>query len=192
ESTGKVGKGIIPVDREALGAPEAYGRDRIFAYLRLEGAADAAQEAKVAALEKAGQPVVRIAVSDIYTLGQEFFRWEIATAVAGSIIGINAFNQPDVEASKIATKKLTSEYEAKGSLPAEHPFFDGGGVKLYSDEKNVAEVKKTAGGDLTLTGYLRAHLNRLHAGDYFALLAYIDMNEANETQLQTTRHFVRD
>ena len=90
ESTGKLGKGIIPVDREELGAPDVYGNDRIFAYLRLEAAPDAAQDAGVAALEKAGQPVVRIAVSDIYNLGQEFFRWEIATAVAGSIIGINA------------------------------------------------------------------------------------------------------
>src|ERR1700674_5150964 len=101
ESTGKLGKGIIPVDREALGAPEVYGNDRIFAYVRLESAPDAAQDAKVAALGKAGHPVVHIALSDIYNLGQEFFRWEIATAVAGSIVGINAFNQPDVEASKI-------------------------------------------------------------------------------------------
>src|SRR5260370_445101 len=82
ESTGKLGKGIIPVDREDLGAPEAYGKDRIFAYLRLESAPDAAQDAKVVALEKAGHPVVHIALSDIYSLGQEFFRWEIATAVA--------------------------------------------------------------------------------------------------------------
>ena len=100
-----------------LGAPEVYGNDRVFAYLRLESGADAQQDAKVAALEKAGQPVVRIALADIYDLGQEFFRWEIATAVAGSIIGINAFNQPDVEASKIVTRKLTSEYEKNGSLP---------------------------------------------------------------------------
>ncbi len=126
ESTGKLGKGIIPVDREDLGAPDVYGNDRIFAYVRLETASDAAQDAKVAALEKAGHPVVRIAVADIYNLGQEFFRWEIATAVAGSILGINAFNQPDVEASKIVTKQLTSEYESKGSLPAEKPILEDG------------------------------------------------------------------
>src|SRR6266436_9558966 len=101
ESTGKQGKGIIPVDRETIGAPEIYGKDRIFAYLRLESLPDAQQDAQVAALEKAGQPVVRIALGDTYDLGQEFFRWEIATAVAGSVLGINAFNQPDVEASKI-------------------------------------------------------------------------------------------
>ena len=108
ESTGKQGHGIIPVDREALAAPEVYGNDRVFAYVRLESAPDAAQDDKVAALERAGHPVVRIAMRDVYDLGQEFFRWEIATAVAGSILGINAFNQPDVEASKTVTRALTT------------------------------------------------------------------------------------
>src|SRR5215468_10035799 len=123
ESTGKNGKGIIPVDREGVTLPDRYGADRLFAYLRLESTPDRAQDEAVEALEKAGHPVVRIAVQEPYAIGEEFFRWEIATAVAGSIIGINAFNQPDVEASKIATRKLTSEYEATGKLPAESPFF---------------------------------------------------------------------
>ncbi len=121
ESTGKDGKGLIPVDREALGAPEVYGNDRVFAYIRLENGADAAQDKAVDAIAKAGHPVVRIALADTYNLGQEMFRWEIATAVAGSVIGINPFNQPDVEASKIATRKLTAEYEKTGSLPPESP-----------------------------------------------------------------------
>jgi transaldolase / glucose-6-phosphate isomerase len=121
ESTGKVGKGIIPVNKENLTTPDIYNNDRVFVYVRLESAPDADQDAKVAAIEKAGHPVVRIAMADIYDLGAEFFRWEIATAVAGSIIGINAFNQPDVEASKIATRDLTSAYEKTGSLPAEKP-----------------------------------------------------------------------
>ena len=196
ESTGKLGKGIIPVDRESLGTPETYGSDRIFAYLRLEGAADAAQEGKVSALEKAGQPVVRIAVSDTYSLGQEFFRWEIATAVAGSIIGINAFNQPDVEASKIVTKQLTSEYESKGSLPAEKPIVEEEGIKLFTDGKNASDLAKAAAtgpsSDGQLKNYLRAHLARLGAGDYFALLAYIEMNPEHESQLETIRINVRD
>ena len=102
------GQGLIPVDREQIGSPDVYGNDRVFVYLRLKSAPDAKQEAAIDALEKAGQPVVRISVPDIYDSGQEFFRWEIATAVAGSIIGINAFNQPDVEASKIETRKLTT------------------------------------------------------------------------------------
>jgi transaldolase/glucose-6-phosphate isomerase len=194
ESTGKLGKGIIPVDREALGAPEAYGDDRIFAYVLLEGAADVAQHAKVAALEKAGQPVVRIAVADIYNLGQEFFRWEIATAVAGSILGINAFNQPDVEASKIVTKQLTSEYESKGSLPAEKPVVEEAGFKLFTDEKNAADLAKAAGAGSggALKSYLRAHLARIGAGDYFAVLGYVEMNAEHEALLQSLRTMVRD
>src|SRR5216684_8110244 len=196
ESTGKLGKGITPVDREELGAPEVYGNDRIFAYLRLEGAADAAQDAKIAALEKAGHPVVRIAVLDIYNLGQEFFRWEIATAVAGAILGINAFNQPDVEASKIVTKKLTSEYESTGSLPPEKPLVEEAGFRLFTDEKNAADLAKATGSDRSSDGqlkkYLRAHFARLGAGDYFAVLGYVEMNAEHEALLQTLRMTVRD
>jgi transaldolase / glucose-6-phosphate isomerase len=192
ESTGKIGKGIIPVDREELAAPEFYGHDRVFAYIHTEHAIDVAIEAKVAALEQAGQPVLRISMADIYDLGAEFFRWEIATAVAGSIIGINAFNQPDVEASKIATRNLTSEYEKTGSLPAEKPVVEDGGIKLFTDEKNDAELAKAAGGDKTLAGYLKAHLARIGTGDYFAVLGYIQMNAAHEETLQEIRHTVRD
>ena len=192
ESTGKQGKGIIPVDREALASPDVYGNDRVFAYLRLESAPDAQQDAQVAALEKAGQPVVRISLGDAYELGQEFFRWEIATAVAGSVIGINAFNQPDVEASKIATRNLTAEYENKGALPAETPMYDDHGVKLFTDQKNAGELAKAVGADKSLAGYLKAHLGRIKPGDYFALLGYIQMNEQHEQQLQAIRHMVRD
>jgi glucose-6-phosphate isomerase len=192
ESTGKIGKGIIPVDREHLAAPDAYGNDRVFVYVRLDSAPDTDQDFKVDALEKAGYPVVRIAMSDIYELGAEFFRWEIATAVAGAIIGINAFNQPDVEASKIATKSLTSEYEAKGSLPAEKPVVEDSGIKLFTDEINAAELAKAAAGDNTLAGYLKAHLARIKPGDYFAVLGYIQMNAEHEQTLQAIRHAVRD
>ena len=188
ESTGKIGKGIIPVDREALGKPAIYGNDRVFAYVRLQAKPNKAQDAAVAALEKAGHPVIRIDLANIYNLGQEFFRWEIATAVAGSIIGINAFNQPDVEASKIETKKLTSEYEAKGQLPAETPFFEGHGIKLYADDKNAAALQ----GGATLADVLKTHLDRVHPGDYFGVLGYITMNDANEKALQKSRHAVRD
>jgi transaldolase/glucose-6-phosphate isomerase len=142
----------------------------------------------VAALEKAGHPVIRISLPNIYNLGQEFFRWEIATAVAGSIIGINAFNQPDVESSKIETRKLTSEYEATGELPPEVPFFESNGIKLFADEKNASALKGAA----TLAGILQTHLSRLRPGDYFAVLGYIPMNPANEKTLQGIRHVVRD
>ena len=123
ESTGKNGKGIIPIDREPLGAPEIYGSDRLFVYARLRSAPDPRQDEAVGALARAGHPVVRLELDDEYDLGQEFFRWEVATAVAGAILGIHPFDQPDVEASKIATRKLTSEYERTGTLPAETPIF---------------------------------------------------------------------
>ena len=192
ESTGKVGKGIIPVDREQLAAPEVYGADRIFAYIHTEHATDVVVDAKVAALEKAGHPVVRISMADVYDLGAEFFRWEIATAVAGSIIGINAFNQPDVEASKIATRNLTSEYEKTGSLPAEKPVLEDGGIKVFTDEKNASALAKAAGGEKSLAGYIKAHLNRISPGDYLAVLGYIQMNAEHEKSLQAIRHAVRD
>jgi hypothetical protein len=125
-------------------------------------------------------------------LGQEFFRWELATAVAGSILGINAFNQPDVEASKIVTKQLTSEYESKGSLPSEKPILEEAGFKLFTDDKNAADLGRAAGSDHSLKNYLRAHLARLGAGDYFALLAYVEMDAGHESLLQDLRMAVRD
>jgi transaldolase / glucose-6-phosphate isomerase len=192
ESTGKIGKGIIPVDREELGPPEVYGNDRVFAYVSLPGGEDANQEAKLAALEKAGHPIVRMTMSDVYDLGAEFFRWEIATAVAGSIIGINAFDQPDVEASKIATRNLTAEYEKTGSLPAERPILEDAGLQLFTDDKNAAQLAKAAGSNKSLTGYLKAHLSRIKAGDYFALQAYIQMNAEHEQALQSLRITVRN
>jgi transaldolase / glucose-6-phosphate isomerase len=192
ESTGKDGKGLIPVDREPLSSPDVYGDDRLFAYIRLQSGRDEAQEKAVDALAAAGHPVVRITLTDAYQLGAELFRWEFATAVAGSVLGIHPFNQPDVEASKVATRKLTAEYETGGSLPAETPFFAADGVKLFTDEKNAAALRQAAGAKQTLAAYLKAHLDRLGAGDYFALLAYIEMNEAHERALQQMRLAVRD
>jgi transaldolase/glucose-6-phosphate isomerase len=188
ESTGKVGKGIIPVDREKLSKPATYGNDRVFAYLRLSSKPNRAQDTAVAAIEKAGHPVIRITLPNVYTLGQEFFRWEIATAVSGSIIGINAFNQPDVEASKIETKKLTNEYETNGSLPPESPFLVTKEAKLFADDKNTAALS----GAKTLGEVLKTHLSRIAAGDYFAVLGYIPMNAENEAALEAIRHSVRD
>ncbi len=157
------------------------------AYLRLASKPNKAQDAAVAAIEQAGHPVVHISLQNVYNLGQEFFRWEIATAVAGSIIGINAFNQPDVEASKIETRKLTSEYEMTGKLPLEVPFFEASGLKLFADEQNVAAVHGP-----NLAYVLKAHLSRLRAGDYFGVLGYIAMNPGNEKVLQGIRHAVRN
>ena len=192
ESTGKAGKGLIPVDRELAGPPDAYGADRVFIYLRMASAPDPSQDATLDAIEQAGQPVIRISLTNPYDLGTEFFRWEIATAVAGSILGINPFNQPDVEASKTATRTLMAEYEKTGSLTPEVPILQDGGITLFSDERNAAAIKETAGANRSLVGYLWAHLNRLKPGDYFGLLAYIEMNDGHEQAIQLLRHTVRD
>jgi transaldolase/glucose-6-phosphate isomerase len=191
ESTGKDGKALIPVDREGLGVPEVYGDDRVFVYLRLSGGEDADQDAALARLADAGQTVVRIEVGDRYDLGQEFFRWEFATAVAGSVMGINPFNQPDVEASKLATRALTDEYEKTGSLPAESPILEEGGIKLFTDDPNAKELTAAAG-ERTVAAYLKAHLDRLGAGDYLGLLAYVEMNDEHDAELQAIRHRLRD
>jgi transaldolase / glucose-6-phosphate isomerase len=191
ESTGKQGKGLIPVDGEPLGPPEVYGDDRLFAYLRLNEDVDGGQDQAVAALEAAGQPVVRIDIADRYQIGQEFFRWEIATAVAGSIIGINPFDQPDVEASKVRTRELTSVYERDGALPEETPVFEGDGFKLFADPAN-ARTLRTAGEPGAVASYLKRHLDRLGPGDYCTLLAYVARNEGHHEQLQAIRRLIRD
>jgi glucose-6-phosphate isomerase len=155
ESTGKQGKGLIPVDREPIFGPGKYGTDRVFAYIRYAGDSDTEKESAVSELEEAGAPVVRIVLNDLYDIGQTFFQWEIATAVAGSILRIDAFNQPDVEASKVATRQLTSEFEKTGSLPKEDPILDQDGIKLFTDEAN-AQTLLSAGGS-TLGAVIRAH-----------------------------------
>jgi len=189
ESTGKLGKGIVPVDGEPLGAPAVYGNDRLFAYLRLAADRDADQERGVAALEAAGQPVVRITVHDRMQLGQEFFRWEMATAAAGSIIGINPFDQPDVEAAKVKTRDLTDAYEKTGELPAERAFFEGDGIKLFADPRNEAALKPQAA---SLTAALKAHFGRIGQGDYAGLLAYIERSPAHIDVVRRIRCAIRD
>ncbi|WP_045836542.1 bifunctional transaldolase/phosoglucose isomerase [Hyphomicrobium sp. 99] len=192
ESTGKRGRGLIPLAGEPVTAPKNYGDDRFFAYLELEGHADPSQRKAVAALEKAGHPVVRIRVKDIWHIGQEFFRWEIATAVAGAIIGIDPFDQPDVEASKVKTSELTKAYEKTHSLPTQEPMFRENGIALYADPRNAAEL----GRHNTLTGYLKSHFGRVKAGkksaDYVALLAYIERNAAHTQTLTELREHIRD
>jgi transaldolase/glucose-6-phosphate isomerase len=191
ESTGKQGRGLIPVDGEPLGTPQVYGSDRVFVYLRLEPAHDAAQDEVIESLERAGQSVVRIDVADIYQLGQEFFRWEIATAVAGAILRVNAFDQPDVEASKTRSRELMAAYEKNHSLPAETPILEGDWISLYADPENALAITSAAR-DKTLVGYLAAHLERLRPGDYGALLAYIERNEQHRQALNRLRSVIRD
>ena len=189
ESTGKQGRGIIPVDREPLGSPEDYGNDRVFAYLSVEGQTDAQQDAAIETLEKAGRPVVRLHLRDAYDLGAQFFLWEIATAVAGSVLGINPFDQPDVEASKIVTRTMTEQYESSGTLPVETAFARFDRMAFFADGTNAAALQ--AGGGVTPTGLIKAHLSRLAEGDYFALLGYVEMKPEHERILEGIRRMVR-
>jgi len=191
ESTGKLGKGITPVDRESIAAPKIYGNDRVFVYVRLKNTTDASQDAKVTALAAAGQPVVRIEISDLYEIFGQFFTWEVATAVAGSVMSINPFNQPDVESAKIETRALTTAYEETGKLPERVPFLEDAGIELYATEAYAAKLKATAPAQ-SLAGLLRAHLDQIHAGDYFAALAYLPMFPEHEAAIQDFRHKVRD
>ena len=188
ESTGKQGKGLIPVDAEPLGKPAVYAQDRLFIYMRLTSEPDAKQDEAVAAIERAGHPVVRIAVTDRYHIGQEFFRWELVTAVAGSVIGIDPFDQPDVEASKKETRELTTAYERTGKLPPETPLLKTADFSIFAGEKDSKTFENAA----TLAEYLAAHLSRIRAGDYCALLAYVERNDRHRAALQEIRVFIRD
>ena len=191
ESTGKVGIGLIPVDNESLGPPGVYGPDRLFVYVRLSAKPSVEQDNAVAELETAGHPVVKIALDEAMDLGQEFFRWEIATAVAGSILGINPFNQPDVEASKVATQKLTKAYEESGKLTEAAPLIKEGDLSLFADPKYTESLRR-ATSPKSVKGYLAAHLGQIRQGDYFAVNAYVEMNAENGQELQGMRHAVRD
>ncbi len=191
ESTGKQGKGIIPVDGEALAAPGNYGDDRLFVYLHMAGDDDSAERARLDALAAAGHPLVRIELSDADDLGKEFFRWEMATAVAGAVLGIHPFDQPDVEASKIETRKLTEAFEASGQLPQTSPMASDEHFTLFTDDANASALRELAGADASVEDYLKAHLGRLGAGDYLALLAYINRLEPRHDEaLQQIRNHV--
>jgi transaldolase/glucose-6-phosphate isomerase len=188
ESTGKQGRGLIPLAGEPLGAPANYGADRVFAYLELEGSSDPAQRQAVDALEKAGHPVARIVLPNVWCIAQEFFRWEVATAVASAIIGVNPFDQPDVEASKQKTTALMQAYEASHVAPKDEPVFRQNGFAVYADARNAEAL----GRHNSLVGYLRSHFGRVHDGDYVALLAYINRDAEHERVLTDIRAAVRD
>ena len=191
ESTGKEGKGLIPIDGEPLGDVAVYGDDRFFIDIRTEGEDDAAHQEKLAALERAGHPVVRIVMKSIEHIGQEFFRFEMATAVAGAILGINPFNQPDVESAKIKTRELTAAFEETGALPPEEPAMSTTQADLYTDKANASALRK-AGADSSLASWLKAHFSRIRADDYGALIAYVERNAAHIEALQSMRLKLRD
>jgi transaldolase / glucose-6-phosphate isomerase len=191
ESTGKEGKGLIPIEGEPLDEASVYGNDRFFIDIRTEGDDDADHDDKLAALERAGHPVVRIVMKSVDHIGQEFFRFEMATAVAGAILGINPFNQPDVESAKIKTRELTAAFEKTGALPAEEPAMSSEEADIYTDGSNAAALR-TAGANGDLASWLKAHLSRIHADDYVALLAYIERDADHIAALQDMRLKLRD
>jgi transaldolase/glucose-6-phosphate isomerase len=187
ESTGKNGLGLVPIDREPLLPPSHYGQDRIFVSLTLAGDDVVELDQNIGALADAGHPVIRIRIAERIQLGQEFFRWELATAVAGAVIGIDPFDQPDVEASKIKTRELTTQFERDGMLPSEEPIFEDTGITLYADPRNAAELA-AASPQQSLAAYLGAHLQRLVPGDYVALLAYLEQSKETEAAIQAIRN----
>lgn len=191
ESTGKEGTGLVPVSNENVGSPSVYGSDRLFVYVRLSHDVATQQDEAISALEKEGQPVVRITLRQKMDLGQEFFRWEIATAVAGSVLGVNAFDQPNVEASKMVTGKLIAAFEENGCLKPEIPILQDGNIELFADSTNAMAISQISPSK-TLKDYLWAHLQRLHPSDYFSINAYVEMDDPNQDNLQAIRHVVRD
>lgn len=192
ESTGKNGKGLIPIDQEPLGNPTVYGNDRVFIYIRLESAPDLNQDKAIQALEQAGFVIVRLNLPEKMHLGAELFRWQIAVDVASSIMGINPFDQPDVEESKIFTSHLIAEYERTGQLTQTSPFFSESGISLFTDEKNAHALANGLVGAPSISGYLRAHLNRLRPGDYVSLSAFIEMSDEHFALLQESRVLIRN
>jgi transaldolase / glucose-6-phosphate isomerase len=183
ESTGKLGKGIVPVDLEPLGDPADYGKDRLFVHLHLKGDEMAADHAKLDALKAAGHPIVTITLADKADIGQEFVRWEIATAIAGAVIGIDPFDQPDVEDAKIQTRTLIEAYEKSGSLAPERAFFEDGDFAFFAPAK--------IDGD-DATAILKGLFATAKAGDYLGILAYIERNAAHTALIEQMRVGVRD
>jgi transaldolase/glucose-6-phosphate isomerase len=186
ESTGKQGKGVIPIDGEPLRPVADYGADRLFVRLREATSPDGAKDEAADALAAAGQPLVRIDVKGRQGLFQEFLRWELATALAGAVIGIDPFDQPDVEASKIKTRALTDAYENAGVLNRDTPRMIDGPLSLFTDDANAAALAAAAPAQ-TLEGWLAAHLRRAGPGDYLALLAYVDRSPRHIAFLQALR-----
>ena len=194
ESTGKEGKGLVPVGQEILGDPAVYGHDRLFVYLRDTLSPELDLDERITSLRRAGKPVVEMHLRDGYDVGSEFFRWEFGTAVAASILGVNPFNQPDVEATKQETLRFTESYTKGGTFPENKlKCVDTlGGLSVFVDEGNAEALGIDSIDNASIEDVLALHLDRIGAGDYFAVLAYVEMNRENQEVLQVLRHAIRD
>ncbi|MFO0879895.1 MAG: bifunctional transaldolase/phosoglucose isomerase [Gemmataceae bacterium] len=192
ESTGKAGQGIVVIDGEKPGAPGVYGSDRVFVSISLLQSQPPEYRASLDALEKAGHPVIRITMHDKLDLGQEMFRWQMATAVAGAVLGINPFNMPDVEASKVAARARADTWESSGGLPSEQHLAQEGGLSLFADPHNAEALLAASAGSRTVEALLRAHLARLQPGDYLALNAFLPATPQTRAPLTDLRQAIRD
>ncbi len=189
ESTGKRGRGVIPVDCEPPGPPEVYGDDRVFVYL------DAAErndelDSSVQAFEAAGHSVITTSTADAYALGREFLRWEIGTAALGAVLRINPFDEPNVQESKDNTRQVLEEYARVGELPRSDPAASGDGVVLYMDGTTGAMLRDN--GDGNVPGLVAALVGRAHPPQYVAIMAYIRRSEEHDRLLTELRKAVRD
>lgn len=196
ESTGKSGTGVLPVEGEFLTDPANYGDDRLFVYTRLASFANTELDEKVDTLIASGQPVLCIYLDDLYDLGAEYFRWEMATGVASALLGVNAFDEPNVKESKDNTNRLLSQFKAEGHLPQDEPVIEESGILLYCDEetKSVLDKIRTKGPyrDESLLSYIAAHLDQFQPGNYFALMAFIKPSEEIDGIFQCMRGHLRD
>jgi transaldolase/glucose-6-phosphate isomerase len=187
ESTGKSGKGIIPVDGEPMLPADRYNSDRLFVHIALTSEADENREGWVESLQRSGHPVVAVRMDSPLDLGAEFYRWEMATAVAGAVLEVNPFDQPNVQESKDFTERLTQQYIREGSLPEFSPVLAEDGISVYGDVCNGADQV----GVTSLDECVKQHLGKLNQHDYFALCAYIDMTcDAIRTHLESIRAVV--
>ena len=185
ESTGKEGKGLIPVAGEALRDPAGYRLDRLFVQIKLAAEADEATEAALKALEAPGHRVIPIVLRDVLDLGAEFFRWEVATATAGALLGIDPFDQPNVEESEENTKTLLAEFGAQ-EHPEAKPILESDCIRVYGNAATLGAAPSSVG------EVLISFLNQARPGDYVALMAYLQPTPEHTIALESLRLRVRD
>ena len=189
ESTGKEGKGLVPVESEPLGAPAVYGPDRVFVWLSVGRRANTTTERQLRALERAGHPVVRLVLQDAFDLGAELFRWEVATVTASALLGINPFDEPNVKESKDNTTRLLDMFQSAGRLPQGAPLLEIGGMRVSADAQTGRAL---AGAGASLENVLEAHLAVARPGDYVAITAYLHGTPERERLLQSLRLALRN
>jgi hypothetical protein len=189
ESTGKTGKGLIPVESEKLGVPANYSNDRIFVHIYTSTDDSKADAKKIAELEKAGHPVVRIEIKDKLALGAEYLRWEVATAAASVVMGINAFDQPNVAESKKNSNDILAEWKATGSFNEGEPVVSKDGISIFVEESAKWLFE---GHRKSIKDFLTVYTKLAQAPDYVSILAYLLQTPVREKHFQTIRINLRD